>query len=77
MQCASNHKFPIPFPSPNIGVNHVVVNFQLSQEYVYKCVIFDFRVASNAKIIPRKSKEYPSNSDISFSGLYFFVILTF
>jgi len=33
------------------------------------CNISDYQKASNAKIIPRKSKEYPSNSDISFSGL--------
>ncbi len=39
--------------------------------------IFDFRVASNAKIIPRKSKKDLFNSDISFLGLPFYDTLTF
>jgi hypothetical protein len=40
-------------------------------------LIFDFRVASNAKYIPRKSKKSFPDPDISFLGLPFYDILTF
>tara|TARA_B100000315_G_C14436987_1_gene522883 strand:- start:147 stop:341 length:195 start_codon:yes stop_codon:yes gene_type:complete len=40
-------------------------------------LIFDFRVASNAKIIPQKIKKDLSDPDISFLGHPFYEILTF
>jgi len=40
-------------------------------------LIFYFRVASNAKIIPRKSKKSSPNPDIPFLGLQLSAILTF
>lgn len=51
MQCASKHKFPIPFQTLYIVVEQAVGNFQLSQNYVYKCFISDFRVARNVRTI--------------------------
>ncbi len=69
MQFSSKHEFPVPFQTPYIVVEHVVADSSYRRNVSISALIFDFRVASNARIIPRKSKEYPSNSDISFSGL--------
>ena len=29
-----------PFQTPNIGIDHMVANFQLSQHFVYKSALF-------------------------------------
>jgi len=69
MQFSSKHEFPVPFQTPYIVVEHVVADSSVRSTLSISALIFNFRVTSNAKIIPRKPKEYPSNSDISFSGL--------
>ena len=40
MQCSLKHEFPVPFQTPDIGVNQVVANFLLSQHCVYKNALF-------------------------------------
>jgi hypothetical protein len=49
-----------------IVVEHAVGNFQFLQHSVYNVQYSRLSDTSNAKFIPRKSKEHPSNPDIIF-----------
>ena len=54
-----------------LGVSPVFSNSSYRRNVSISALIFDFRVASNAKIIPRKSKKNLFNPDISFVDLNF------
>ncbi len=50
MQCSSKHKFPEPFQTADIEVDHVFANFSC-RSTIYKCFISDFWILRNSMSI--------------------------